>query len=138
MLSAGVGLIDSEITDFNGTNQFRGNQVPLVNQETYNLSAQYAFQLTHGLTLTPRLDFSSYGDLAWAIDNADQRTSNVNLLNLRLALGSDRWTVTAYAENLSDEDYDAEFNPAEFVGTPTDIYFPGRPRRIGISARLRF
>lgn len=137
-LSAGVGLIDSTIKDFNGTQLYRGNQVPLINESSHYVSAEYVFELRGGLTITPRLDYSSYGDLAWAIDNVDQRTSNVNLVNLRISLGSESWTLTAYAENLTDEEYDAEFNPAEFVGTPTDIYFPAPRRRIGIEARYRF
>jgi iron complex outermembrane receptor protein len=55
----------------------------------------------------------------------------VDLVDARLGFDTDRWSITAFAENLFDEEYNAEFSPGGFV-------FKARPRRYGVEASFRF
>ena len=55
----------------------------------------------------------------------------IDLVNARLGLESGPWAFTLFAENLFDEEYNAEFSPGGFV-------FKARPRRYGAEATFRF
>jgi iron complex outermembrane receptor protein len=54
----------------------------------------------------------------------------VNLLNLRAGLNADRWSVTAWAKNLTDKIYNAEFSTGGFLESP--------PRRYGVDLTFKF
>jgi len=66
----------------------------------------------------------------------------VNLLNLRLGLEGDHWSVTAWAKNLTDEDYNAEWSPGpQFFPNPgytNNFVFKAQPERWGLDIAYRF
>ena len=49
----------------------------------------------------------------------------VELLDARVRLGNDKWTVTAWGKNLTDEKYNPEFSPGGFL-------FKALPRQYGV------
>ncbi len=137
-LTAGVGLMDAEIRDFDGTTLYRGNQSPLVNEWSYNLSVQHMLDLGGNSTLVSRIDYSAKGDLAWHVNNEEWQQTH-HLVDVRLGIEfGERWRVTAFARNLFNEKYSEEFFSREFIGTVADIRWPNTPRRYGIEATLRF
>jgi iron complex outermembrane receptor protein len=79
------------------------------------------------------------GDIAAGLSVASwdraQRDS-YNTGNVRIGLETDRWTVTAFANNVTDEEYLEEVIPApEFGGA---FIHPGTLQRLGVEAAFRF
>jgi iron complex outermembrane receptor protein len=67
-------------------------------------------------------------------DRAKRDAYNVG--NVRIGLETERWTVTAFATNVSDEEYLEEVIPApEFGGA---FIHPGSLQRMGLEATVRF
>ncbi len=79
------------------------------------------------------------GDIAAALsvatwDRAQRDAYNVG--NVRIGLETERWTVTAFATNVTDEEYLEEVIPApEFGGA---FIHPGTLQRLGLEAIVRF
>jgi iron complex outermembrane receptor protein len=142
-LYARVGYTDSEIKESRRDPTDVGNQAPLVSEYTVNLGAQWRRDLGvgNGLSFFIRPDFTVIGDTYWYPDNFSVRDP-VELLNLRVGLGNDAWTLTAYSKNLTDEEYNAEWSPGPF-GFPDPGYvnhfvFKAPPQVWGAEFTYRF
>ncbi len=78
-----------------------------------------------------RLDFQRMGDTWWDPGNISKR-SPVNLVDLRIGFDVlDNWSVTLWAKNLLDEEYNSEFSPGPAPGL--NFLWPAPPRRWGAS-----
>jgi iron complex outermembrane receptor protein len=129
-LSAAFGYTNSEITDFPDPAVI-GNELPLISRYTLNLGAQYRAPITAGgLGLLARVDYRRTGRTWWEPFNTTSRDP-INLVNARLGLEGENWSLVGFAENLFDEEYNAEFSPGGFV-------FKARPLRYGAEATFRF
>ena len=129
LLNAAFGYTNSEITDFPDPSVI-GNELPLISRFTLNLGAQYRAPVGGGLGLLARVDYRLTGRTWWEPFNTTSRDP-VNLVNARLGVEGENWSLVAFAENLFDETYNAEFSPGGFV-------FKARPRRYGAEATFRF
>jgi iron complex outermembrane recepter protein len=127
---ASYGYTDSEITEEPPGSNFRGNQAPLVSKNTLNLGTEYRQPLGGGLNGVVRLDFQEIGRTWWDPANSTSRDP-VDLLDLRLGLEGESWSVTAWSKNLTNEKYNAEFSPGGFL-------FRALPRRYGLDFIKRF
>jgi iron complex outermembrane recepter protein len=127
---ASYGYTDSEITEAPAGTNFRGNQAPLVSRNTLNIGTELRPPLGNGLTGILRLDFQQIGRTWWDPQNSTTRDP-VDLLDLRLGVEGESWTVTAWSKNLTDEKYNAEFSPGGFL-------FRALPRRYGVDFIKRF
>ena len=138
-----VGYTDSEIKESRRDPADVGNQAPLVSEYTVNLGAQYRLELSaaSGLSFFIRPDFTIIGDTYWYPDNFTVRDP-VELLNLRVGLGTDTWSVTAWSKNLTDEDYNAEWSPGpQFFPNPgytNNFVFKAQPMIWGAEFKYRF
>lgn len=128
-VNLGIGYTWSEIKDFPDP-AFIGNEAPLISRYTWNLGAQYRGDISTGLGLLARLDYRRTGRTWWDVPNSTSRDP-IDLVNARLGLEGEQWTFTLFAENLFDEEYNAEFSPGGFV-------FKARPLRYGAEATFRF
>jgi iron complex outermembrane receptor protein len=54
----------------------------------------------------------------------------VNLVNLRASIENNLWTFAAWAKNVTDKDYNAEFSPGGFT-------FRAQPRTWGVDLTRR-
>ncbi len=100
-------------------------------RSTLNLGLQYRQPLGgNGLQGTLRLDYQDIGRTWWEPYNTTSRDP-ISLLDARLGLGNETWTVTAWAKNLTDEKYNAEFSPGGFL-------FRALPRRYGVELSYQF
>jgi iron complex outermembrane receptor protein len=135
-LGGSLGFIDTKIKDFDGTQLFRGNRVPLTYRWSYNLFGQYRLPLG-GNGLIARVDYSGKSGNYWHIDNADKQDA-VKLVNARLTFAARNYSLALYATNLLKERYNEEFFAQEFSAGLSDIAYPGAPRRYGVSATLNF
>ena len=107
-----------------------GNEAPLISRYTLNLGAQYRHEVGSGIGLLARVDYRRTGRTWWDVPNSTVRRP-IDLVDARLGIEHDRWSITAFAENAFDEKYNAEFSPGGFV-------FKARPRRYGAEISFKF
>jgi iron complex outermembrane receptor protein len=55
----------------------------------------------------------------------------LDLVDARLGVEAQTWSLTAWSQNLTDKRYNAEFSPGGFV-------FKAKPRRYGVEFTKRF
>jgi iron complex outermembrane receptor protein len=127
--NAALGVTWSDIREF-PVAAVIGNEAPLISRYTLNLGAQYTPQLSEGLDGLFRIDYRRTGKTWWEPFNTTVRNP-VDLFDARMGVEAENWSLTAFAENLFDERYNAEFSPGGFV-------FKARPRRYGVEAVYKF
>jgi len=120
-----------------GTNPYcvnvKGNPITYAPSFTYNLSAQYIFDVGNGDTLTPRINFAHVsGQWASIFDNValGDRLGVRDLLGAQLEYQRAGWLVTLYGDNLTDEQYVASNNSGGL--------YAGLPRQYGIRLTKTF
>ncbi len=128
-LHAAYGYTHSRITYMQDTSVI-GNEAPLVTKDTINLGAQFTQPIGAGLALTLRGDFQRIGRTWWEPYNTTSRNP-VSLLDTRVGVRADSWSVTAWAKNLTNKKYNAEFSPGNFL-------FRALPRRYGLEFDYHF
>ncbi len=131
-LYANFGYTDSRITGMAAPSDptVIGNQAPLVSRDTGGVGAQYHQAVGAGLNGTIRLDYQFIGRTWWDPYDSTSRDP-VSLVDLRLGLQGDKWTVTAWSKNLTNKIYNAEFSPGGFL-------WRAPPRRYGVDFDYRF
>ena len=106
------------------------NGAPDVPDHTINLGFQYRRPLTDRIGIFVRTDFERRGKQFWNPDHSSAR-SEVDLINANFGFEGDRWDATAWARNLADEEYLAEFELGGFVQ-------PAPPRSYGLDFTCNF
>lgn len=128
-VSAALGVTYSEIKEFPDPTVI-GNEAPLISRYTLNLGAQYDGPISDRVDGLLRVDYRRTGKTWWEPYNTTVRDP-VDLVDARAGVRVDGWSLTAFAQNLFDEEYNAEFSPGGFV-------FKGRPQRYGIEVGYEF
>lgn len=138
-LLAAVGLLDSDIKSFDRTLTVpaeRGNRTPKTQKSTFSLGSQLQVPLG-SLTGTLRVDYGRWGKKYWHPDNIDVRDP-VNMLDLRVSIGNERWTATAWGRNVLDEFYWQDFNAVEFGAPGVDLGSASPPDTYGLELKYQF
>ena len=145
----GVSYTHSEVTEFTPVVVFDllrgpltydavGEQLPFVTHLNFNASAQYEHPISGDLNFIGRVDFSHRDDKNWWLGGLFQADA-VSLVNIRASLEwRENWTMTAWSENLFNEDYIQEFQSAGQIGFPEDFQYPAAERRYGVRLTYRF
>jgi iron complex outermembrane receptor protein len=128
-LNASWGQTYSEIKAFPDPAAL-GNEAPDISRSTLNLGAQFTPDLGGGFSALLRADYRRTGRTWWDVYNTTVRKP-VNLVDARAGIRKDNWSLTAFATNLFNEKYNAEFSPGGFV-------FKARPRIYGVEGSARF
>src|SRR5690606_31271376 len=111
-LFGGYGYVDGEVTKFSANPAFEGNTTPLTMEYTATLGATRDFAVGDALILAPRIEALAYGPNFWDFANtAGTERDSYELLDARLSLVGDRWSISAWGKNLTDEDYFQEYVP---------------------------
>ena len=100
---------------------------------TFNASAEYAFRLPAGDTLTPRVNFGHVGQQWATLFEDPSRGDHLgarNIFNAQLAWQHRNLTVTAYTTNFTNQHYVAALN--------SGLDFAGAPRQYGIKLGATF
>jgi iron complex outermembrane receptor protein len=126
---ANFGYTDSKITAMADPTVI-GNEAPLVSRTTANLGAQYRQPVSNGLDAVLRVDYQEIGRTWWDPYNVTSRDP-LNLVDARLGLEAEHWSVTAWSKNLTDKKYNGEFSPGGFL-------WKALPRRYGVDMTYRF
>lgn len=137
-LNFGYGYTDSEIKS-SADPAHEGNQAPLVTEDTVNLGLQYRRPLgDSGLTLFARGDYQRLGDTWWDPPNTTVR-SPVNLLDWRLGIEGDTWSLVGWQQNANDVAWNTEWSPGPGLpGAPGDFLFPAAGKQWGIDFTKEF
>jgi iron complex outermembrane receptor protein len=118
-LNLGVAMMDSEITADAQIPYVVGQEVPLVSDYTLNLGLNYTKPLSNGLEFFVRGDLRSIGDTYWGPGDPatvgqlpwnETVRDPVNVVDARIGVQADDWSVTFWAKNLFDEEYNDEFS----------------------------
>lgn len=154
--TAAIGLLKTEIANFwavdprysllasgtcnpktGGTDPFcvnvKGHPITYAPSFTYNLSAEYVFELAGGDTLTPRANFAHIsGQWASIFDNpaVGDRLGVRDLLGAQLEYQTNGWLVTLFGDNLLNKQYVASNNSGGL--------YAGPPRQYGIRLTVPF
>jgi iron complex outermembrane recepter protein len=133
----GLGLLDTEITKSVVDGVASGSELPNAPDMTVNGQFSYWWPLARGLKVETLLAVSYQGDLTFDVvrDPPEARESGYWLTDARIGIGSqdDRWTVSAWGRNLTDERYRTQvlFSSVGFGETW------GGPRTYGVSVSFR-
>jgi len=161
---AGGNYLDSEIKANSSRPDTVGNDAPYTPDYTLNFSADMSYPITDNLNLISRLDGRwvgetwfhtvqegqrptifmplfelGFGPGAGALGIAEYdvaRRDEFGIIDLRLGVGSDNWTVVGFATNLTDEHYLEEVIPAPEFGGNFD--HPGSERRYGVELSFQY
>jgi iron complex outermembrane receptor protein len=99
---------------------------------TFNVGAEYVFELGNGMTLTPRLNYSYIDDRYTyiAYDPVRDRLPAYDWVNATVTLNMGRFLVELWGTNLTDEEYSTG------QGGVNEYY--GAPREYGLRAKMVF
>ncbi|WP_448657732.1 TonB-dependent receptor [Sphingomonas sp. CJ99] len=126
----GLGVTYSDIREFPDPTVI-GNEAPFISRYTLNAGGQYETAIDGGdLKARVRIDYRRIGRTWFDVTNSTSRDP-VDLVDTRVALDNGQWTLSAFADNLFDKRYNAEFSPGGFV-------FKARPRVYGLEATVKF
>lgn len=133
-LFAGFGYANTEFTDFvSGGNQLAGNEFPFASKYTASFEGTYYFDMGTYVSVDASYQSKAYGD----VDNTEAReTDGRFLVNARLGYDAERWSVTAYVNNLFDKDYVTTVGNA--VAGRDGLITAGDPRAFGVIGQVRF
>jgi iron complex outermembrane receptor protein len=152
----GIGLLDSEIEANTNRPLSVGNEVPQAPGETGNLGAQLNLPLGGSLEFFARADYQYIGETwfhtlqgeatptIWQVffgpgitqDFSKAKRDAYGTLDLRAGISGDRWSLVAWARNLTEEEYLEEVIPApEFGGS---FIHPAARRGYGVDFQYNF
>jgi iron complex outermembrane receptor protein len=128
-----VGYTDATIKQYTALPASNGKTMPYVPKFGYSVGTQYALPVADNLELTARLDLHHKGRQFWETVNTAGARSAFNLVDARLSLGhiDGKWRLSAWAKNIFDKKYNAEFVAGGFV-------YPAEPQTFGIDLDYRF
>lgn len=160
-LSAGLGLLDSEITQFDTdirdnleaalrgaisntvpltpdseaafNDNFNGRKLPKFPHQSFNLSAFFDrdIQLFGQSRLLAQIDYRTFSERYWWIDNTDEQPTE-HIVDGNIALElQGKWLARLWCKNCLDTDYEFSYEPAEMV------LFSGPSKDITYAARGR-
>jgi iron complex outermembrane receptor protein len=117
-LNLGLAFTDSEIESDASIPHVVGQKVPLTSDYTLNLGSTYRHPLQNGAEFFIRGDYRIIGKTYWG--PGDPGTSplpwdqsprdDVSILDMRMGVQGDDWSVALWAKNLLDEEYNDEFS----------------------------
>jgi iron complex outermembrane receptor protein len=128
-LNAAFGMTFSDIKEFPDPVVI-GNEAPLISRYTLNLGMQYKPETGGSFSPLLRIDYRLTGKTWWDVYNTTVRKP-VGIVDVRAGLDGETWSLTAFAQNLFDKKYNAEFSPGGFV-------FKARPLIYGLEGTVRF
>lgn len=155
-LNTGFSFVDSEIQANSSRPATVGNESPYTPEYTGNIGLDFSRPLNDSWVLQINGTVNLLGDTWFHTVQAQERVTLFNAffpglgvgdysltqreafetVDLRIGVTTNDWTVTLFANNLTDEEYLEEVIPApEFGGS---FLHPGTLRRIGLEATYRF
>ncbi|KGL63474.1 TonB-dependent receptor [Polaribacter sp. Hel1_85] len=131
-----VGGDDGNTTD---NTVYNGNKTPFVPVDNFSIGLESSFKINEELKFNGFLNLDTTGETYWHESNRDDfTTAAYSLLGARIGLEYKNWKLDFWGKNLTDKLYYQEFSPGEFVGSPDDVAWRGRPLTVGTSISVKF
>ena len=155
-VSAGLNVTDSEIERNSSRPATVGNESPFTPDMTASLALDFSKPVSKSWVLNASAYLTMVGDTWFHTVQNNERVTLFNAffpglgigdysltqrdayerVDLRIGLQEERWSITLFAENLTDEEYLEEVITApEFGGS---FIHPGSLRRAGVELGVRF
>lgn len=139
-LSAGIGILDTELDTFDGANGAvpKGNEQPDAPDLTTNVAASYDFTVSDSLSAQLSVD-GRYQDEAFhdALNDPLLASDSYWVFNARLsAYLEDQWEFIAWGKNLTNEEYVVQGSNQIPLGNGFRVYGP--PKTYGITVIRHF
>jgi len=124
-ISSGLGITDAKVAD--------GTTAAATPSYTANFSATYIQPINDEIELLARFDYRRQGNFYMDAANLFEVTSK-DYVDARLSLRTDKWTLSAFVDNLTDERQPNSFTNFG-VGYVRAI---NKPRSFGVEASVKF
>ena len=132
--------LDAKYKDYTGTGgeDFSGNPLPVSPEHTVMFSLDYQVALANDWQLMAGTDWTWVDDYNFDVDDRDLQTRQdayaLGAATLALMSPTGRWTLSAFVQNLTDEDYYSQRTrrETEIIGSA------GQGRRYGVRMKYVF
>ena len=144
VLALGIGYTDAEITDTGDAfGVAKGDDIQGVPDWTVTGSVAYNFRFSSEWEGVWRVDANHYGDSYSANNESSGATQRLreawSAVNMRLSAISERYEITLFADNLTDERANLADSRSIAAETPgRQRLVTNRPRTVGLEGRVRF
>ena len=137
--SADAEIIDGGSAGVTNNSAYNGKKTPIVPVNGYGAGVESSFKINDKLRFNGFLNLDTTGKTYWHESNRSVHTTAAySLLDARIAISGEKWSFAVYGKNLTDQQYYQEFSPGEYVGSPDDVAWRGRPLTIGTSFSINF
>lgn len=135
---AAYGFTDARFLEFYDAvagEDYAGKQVAKSPEHTVHLGVTRKQELANHMALSTRVEFEGMGKLYW--DNGNTLAQDFYPLahHVFVTLSKENWEWSLWGRNLLDETYDGYGFVDAAMG---DRIFPGAPRMIGATVRVRY
>lgn len=138
-LAGSWSYLDATYDEYiSGSDDFSGNTLPNAPKRSRNIKASYIQPLAQGGDIEFSADYSYKSTFYFDADSSPLRTEDpVELFNANVTWTSAQanWQVSAWGQNLADEEYRAHSVISGFAGT-ADLY--AAPRTYGVTVDYTF
>ena len=127
--------------DIENINAKDGDRAPFSPEWMGSFNAEYVVNLANQDYMRFRLDYQYHGSSGTRFDRPSPRYRELpSYTNLDLSAGyvADRWEVSLFARNVTNEEQVSLVFPNDLGTYPGDRYSLLRPRTIGLRTALRF
>lgn len=131
------GFTHATFTDYDagGNQDYTGNYVPFVPEQTFGLDAAYSHHFEHSFvhTLSVGTNLNGTGRLYWTESNSASQPFYATL-GARMALTTDHLTCTLWGKNLTDRHYQSFY----FESASRGFEQHGKPLQVGVDLTVHF
>jgi len=108
-INAAYGFTDQEILELVSDPTLEGNTTPYVPRDTINLGVEYVQPIGNDLDLVARVDYTRIGKTWFNLANTPgTQRDPIDLVDLRIAVEAENWSLAFWSKNLFDKRYQAE------------------------------
>jgi len=140
-LTAGIGYTSSAFRNvLAAVGPINGNRLPFSPEWTVAVGVDYTVELSDAFVLTPRVDYRFQSRTFFSPFNLPfEQQAPYGLLSARVTLLAyeGRYSLSAYAENLTDEQY-FTFGQNALGAQGVAFSYLGRPREFGVTGSVKF
>ena len=145
-LDYGVGYADAEVTELASNPDDEGNRAPYVPKWNASAGGTFVYPVNGAADFVANVNAQYWGQQFFDAANSLQADRDAFvLLNGRVALEMERWTLSLWAKNILDKRYNAdaivifdEDAAAALMLSYTQAVHPGRPRTFGAEVSYSF
>ncbi|MDG2243304.1 MAG: TonB-dependent receptor [Rhodospirillaceae bacterium] len=133
---AGYGYTDAKVTELLAQPLFVGNRVPYIEKDNLLVGAQFNTPVSGDIELVGRVEYKRRGSIWYDSSNLPgSRRDPIELVDARIGLATDDWSLTLWGRNLNNEKYASESVPLLSI---LNVPFKAPTRSYGLEARYNF